>query len=94
MRDGRGGPLAIRGHNWHSEFALVNGYSALITFGLGLITLPQITINEYGPILIRIKCVPSVRKVDMRLPGKGNSNAHSARPVYKNHLDDLVNLDQ
>ena len=28
------------------------------------------------------------RKVDIRLPGKGNSNSHGARPVYQNHLDD------
>jgi hypothetical protein len=27
------------------------------------------------------------RKVDVRLPGKGNANSHGARPVYKNHLD-------
>ena len=25
---------------------------------------------------------PSSRKVDIRLPGKGNSNSHGARPVY------------
>ena len=25
---------------------------------------------------------PAVRKVDIRLPGKGNSNSHGARPVY------------
>ena len=25
---------------------------------------------------------------DIRLPGKGNSNSHGARPVYYNHLDD------
>jgi len=24
----------------------------------------------------------SVRKVDIRLPGKGNSNSHGTRPVY------------
>ena len=24
----------------------------------------------------------SARKVDVRLPGKGNSNSHEARPVY------------
>jgi hypothetical protein len=28
------------------------------------------------------------RKVDIRLPGKRNSNAYGARPVYQNHLDD------
>ena len=28
------------------------------------------------------------RKVDIRLPGKGNSNSHGARPVYQNHLED------
>ena len=29
-----------------------------------------------------------VRKVDIRLSGKGDSNSHGARPVYSNHLDD------
>ena len=28
-----------------------------------------------------------IRKVDIRLPGKGNSNSHGARPVYKNRLE-------
>ena len=28
------------------------------------------------------------RKVDIRLPGKGNSDSHGARPFYYNHLDD------
>jgi len=28
------------------------------------------------------------RKVDIRLPGKGNSNSRGARPVYYNHFDD------
>jgi hypothetical protein len=35
-----------------------------------------------------------VRKVDIRLPGKGNSNSRGARPVYKNHFDDEVDSDQ
>jgi len=34
------------------------------------------------------------RKVEIRLPGKGNSNSHGARPVYQNHLDDKVDSDQ
>ena len=35
-----------------------------------------------------------VRKVDIRLPGKGNSNPHVARPVYSIHHDDEVHSDQ
>ena len=34
------------------------------------------------------------RKVDIRLPGQGNSNSHGARPVHQNHLDDQVDSDQ
>ena len=34
------------------------------------------------------------KKLDVRLPGKGNSNTHGARPVYQNHLDDEVDSDQ
>ena len=34
------------------------------------------------------------RKVDIKLPEKGNSNFHGARPVYKNHPDDSVDSDQ
>ena len=29
-----------------------------------------------------------LRKVDVRLPGKGNSNIHGAMPVHLNHLND------
>ena len=38
--------------------------------------------------------VSSTRKVDIRLPGKGNSNSHGARPVFSNHLDDSVDSGQ
>ena len=44
------------------------------------------------PFLVRI--AGETRKVDIRLPGKGDSNSHSARPVYLNNLDDTVDLDQ
>ena len=37
---------------------------------------------------------PSVWKVDIRLPGKGSSIFHGARPAYYNHLDDQVDSDQ
>ena len=35
-----------------------------------------------------------LRKVGIRLPEKGNSNSHGARPVYYNHHDDEVDPDQ
>ena len=35
-----------------------------------------------------------VRKVDVRLPGKGKSNSHGASPVYKTHPDNSVDSDQ
>ena len=31
---------------------------------------------------------PPSRKVDIRLPGKDNSNSDGTRPVYSKHLDD------
>ena len=34
------------------------------------------------------------RKVDVRLPEKGNSDSHGAKPVYLTHLDDCVDSDQ
>jgi hypothetical protein len=34
------------------------------------------------------------RKVDIRIPEKGNSNSHGARPVFYNSLDNSVDLDQ
>ena len=34
------------------------------------------------------------RKVDIRLPGKGNSNSRGARPVYPIHFDGEVDSDQ
>ena len=36
----------------------------------------------------------SIREVDIRLHGKGNSNFHGARPVYLNHPDNQVDSDQ
>jgi len=39
-------------------------------------------------------CPSSTRKVDIWLPGKGNSNSHGARPVYQNHPGDEVDSDQ
>ena len=38
---------------------------------------------------VRVK-MPWARKVDVRLPGKGDSNSHGARPVHSNPLDDQV----
>ena len=40
------------------------------------------------------RCTSGSRKVDVRLPGKGNSNSHGSRPVHSNHLDDKVDSDQ
>ena len=34
-----------------------------------------------------------LRKVDVRLPGKEDSDPHGARPVYSKHLDDEVESD-
>ena len=47
------------------------------------------SIRTFGHVLKRvfIDCFPP-EKVDRRLPGKGNSNSHGARPVYENYLDD------
>ena len=36
---------------------------------------------------VQLQVAPA-RKVDIRLPGKGNSNFHGERPVHHNHLDD------
>ena len=36
------------------------------------------TTNMYAP----------ARTVDVRLPGKGNSNSHGARPVHEKFIDD------
>jgi len=33
-------------------------------------------------LLARKRCMGWARKVDVRLPGKGNSNSHGARPVH------------
>ena len=35
-----------------------------------------------------------LRKVDIRLPGKGISNSDGARPVHSSHLDDEADSDQ
>ena len=38
--------------------------------------------------------VRNSRKIHIKLPGKGNSNSHDAKPVYSNYLDDEVDSDQ
>jgi len=38
--------------------------------------------GEEGQHVPRRQIVPPLRKVDVRLPGKGNSNSHGARPVH------------
>ena len=47
--------------------------------------------NTHAPHLYEyiyaMKFVLLTRKVDTRLPGKGNSNSHGARPVHLNYLD-------
>ena len=45
-----------------------------------------------GPLLTFLGVVCD-RKVDVRLPGKGNSNYYGARPVHSSHLDDQVDSD-
>ena len=35
-----------------------------------------------SPGLLRERKVVCTRKIDARLPGKGNPNSHGARPVY------------
>ena len=37
---------------------------------------------------LRLKSWRGHMKVDIRIPGKGNSNSHGAGPVYYNHLND------
>ena len=36
-----------------------------------------------------MKVAAHSRKVNTRLPGKGNSNSHGARLVHQNHLDEV-----
>ena len=63
----------------------------------------EYTGHDQDPIFLRITCVQVYQKrkkkthsktcmlgraVDVRLPGKGNSNSHGARPVDSNRRDD------
>ena len=45
-------------------------------------------VEPAGPPFSLISFGRMTRKVDLRLPEKGNSNYHGVRPVYLNHLDD------
>ena len=47
------------------------------TLGLRVITKKR---HPHAPDRIRLP--PGTRKVDVRLPGKGNSNSHGARPFH------------
>jgi len=44
--------------------------------------------------ILQKEVLTRIRKVDIGLPGKGNSNSDGVRPVYYNHLDDQVDSDQ
>ena len=49
----------------------------------------------YSRNACEVRCVAAqFRKVDVKLPGKRNSNSHGPRPVHQNHLDDKVDPDQ
>jgi len=61
---------------------ITEAWFTLIAHNLMNVSLTHKLITCAGQYLI------CPRKVDIRLPGKGNSNFHGARPVYKNHLDD------
>ena len=55
-------------------------------FGTGMVTYPSRLGTGKIPGDLFVSTCP--RKVDIRLPGTGNSNSHGARPVHYNHLDD------
>jgi len=46
------------------------------------VIVPDFTAKSGVTIETGEKVVSPTRKVDIRLPGKGNSNSHGARPVY------------
>ena len=50
-------------------------------------------VSGFGCWLQGVGFIFRSRKVDVSLPGKGNSNSHGARPVYQNHVDDEVASD-
>ena len=54
------------------------GLSLLVPLALGLLGL---VLLDPDPLAL-IESGPLIRKVDTRLPGKGNSNSRGARPVY------------
>ena len=56
---------------FYERSASVNGMPALIRFSFGLINFHPITMNEQGTNFILVKHIPGLRKVDIRLPGKG-----------------------
>ena len=56
----------VRGTNDRRTFALVGGF----------------TRAARRPLFSRAGSASALRKVDVRLPGKGNSNSHGAMPVH------------
>ena len=45
--------------------------------------LPGVRVRDARPVCLRERQRLPRRKVDVRLPGKGNSNSHGARPVHQ-----------
>ena len=64
----------------HLTFGSAKLYSKSENGGFGL----SVGVSGRGPN----------KNVDTRLPGKGDSNSHSARPVNQNHLDEKVDSEQ
>ena len=67
---------------YHSRF-WVSGFGFRVQ-GSGVLVNPGLVFKEQG---VRVNqgvglWVHGSRKVDLRLPGNGNSNTHDARPVY------------
>jgi len=61
-----------------------------LLFGGGQIRRAMLVLKDFSELLESVPPTdefqdlmsPGTRKVDIRLPGKGNSNSHGARPVY------------
>ena len=54
----------------------------------------RLAVIQAGPLCAGRHTWLEARKVDVKLPGKGNSNTHGTRPVHQNHLDEKVDPDQ
>ena len=69
----------VKGRVWGVGIVMECGWGVGMVKGRPAVPAPESRVRGFG---VRVCRCRGSRKVDVRLPGKGNSNFHGARPVH------------